>query len=147
MESTERPWWHDGQFLVALLAACPYWGALYAYSSPRLHLSWPVEMPTTFLSVALVFPVLEELVFRGFVQERLHNHLHGGIGRISHANLITSIIFALLHLIEHPPMWAAAVFIPSLVFGYFRDRSGGLGAPIALHVFYNSGYFWLFGSP
>ena len=32
-----------------------------------------------------------------------------------------------------------------LLFGLFKDRSGTLGAPIVLHVFYNSGYFWLFG--
>ena len=39
----------------------------------------------------------------------------------------------------------AAVLLPSLVFGFFKDRSGALWAPMALHVFYNSGYFWLFG--
>ena len=32
---------------------------------------------------------------------------------------------------------------PALIF--FKDSTGRLAAPILLHVFYNSGYFWLFG--
>ena len=66
-----------------------------------------------------------------------------GEGR--HANLLTSLLFTALHFINHAPLWAAAVFFPSLVFGFFKDRTGKLAAPIILHVFYNSGYFWLFG--
>ena len=66
------------------------------------------------------------------------------LGPLSHANILTSVLFTALHFINHPPLWAAAVLFPSLVFGLFKDRSGGLAAPIILHVFYNSGYFWLF---
>ena len=59
--------------------------------------------------------------------------------------VLTSLLFTALHFINHAPLWAAAVFFPSLVFGFFKDRTGKLAAPIILHVFYNSGYFWLFG--
>jgi len=39
------------------------------------------------------------------------------------------------------------VFFPSLVFGYFKDRTGRLTAPILLHIFYNAGFLWLFTTP
>ncbi len=45
---------------------------------------------------------------------------------------------------SHGPLWAALVFFPSLVFGFFKDRTKHLVAPVILHVFYNAGYFWLF---
>ena len=59
------------------------------------------------------------------------------------ANVLTSIAFAAVHLYAHPPLWALAVFFPSLVFGYFRDRSGRLEGPILLHIGYNASYFML----
>ncbi len=36
------------------------------------------------------------------------------------------------------------MILPSLVFGYFKDKYHSLTAPILLHVFYNAGFFWLF---
>ena len=66
---------------------------------------------------------------------------------VTHANLITSLVFTGLHFIYHPPLWAASVLLPSLVFGYFKDRYRTLTTPIILHVFYNAGYFWLFAPP
>jgi membrane protease YdiL (CAAX protease family) len=41
---------------------------------------------------------------------------------------------------------SVAVFLPSLIFGYFRDRYDQLHASIVLHVFYNAGYIWIFAS-
>jgi membrane protease YdiL (CAAX protease family) len=35
------------------------------------------------------------------------------------------------------------VLLPSLLYGYFRDRHGSVYPAIALHVFYNAGYFLL----
>ena len=40
--------------------------------------------------------------------------------------------------------YSVGVVLPGLVFGFFRDRYGNLYAPIALHIFYNSGLIWLF---
>jgi len=90
--------------------------------------------------------VLEEVVFRGIVQEMLFRQPWGRreVGLLSVANLITSILFAGSHFIHHPPLWAILVFFPSLIFGYFKDRYQRLYVPILLHVFYNAGYFLLF---
>ncbi len=137
--------WFDIPLLIALLAACLYWLAMYLSYRPTIDWSWPLHSPAAFLYPALIYPVLEEIVFRGWIQEVAHDRLKGqGLGPLSRANLATSALFTALHFINHPPAWAAAVFVPSLIFGYFKDRTGGLGAPIGLHVFYNAGYFWIF---
>ena len=144
---TEKKWWLDPHFLLALLAAGIYWFGLYVMTQPEPDWFWPLRTPLHFLFPALVYPVLEEIVFRGLIQDVISLKLPGPvIGAVSRANLVTSLIFTSLHFINHPPLWAAAVIIPSLIFGYFKDRTGGLGAPIALHVFYNSGYFLIFTS-
>ncbi len=147
MTPTVNRWWQDFQFLVAVVAACAFWAVLYFATRAHFHLSWPLDAPATFLYPAVVYPTVEELLFRGIIQDFLRGRMQGGLGAITYANLLTSVLFSGLHFFSHPPLWAAAVFVPSLVFGYFKDRSGRLGAPIALHVFYNSGYFWLFGAP
>lgn len=139
--------WRDLRFWLALGAALPFWGVLLALApSGGIHPQWPLHTPLAFLLPALVYPVAEEIIFRGALQEWLGDHLPARpVGPISLANLVTSVVFTAAHFIHHPPLWATLVFVPSLVFGYFKDRTGGLQAPIVLHVFYNAGYFWLFG--
>lgn len=145
LRSTPR-FWSDPLFFAAIGAALLYWAALYLATAPSPDPAWPLREPLRFLYPALLYPVVEELVFRGLIQDFIHRRLRPWhVGPLSHANLLTSALFTALHFINHPPLWAAAVFFPSLVFGFFKDRSGRLGAPVALHVFYNSGYFWLFG--
>ena len=99
-----------------------------------------------FLLPALVYPLLEELVFRGLIQHTLYQYAWGArrLGTLSVANLITSVLFGLAHLWRQPLAWAAAVIAPSLLFGYFRDRYHSVVPAIVLHTVYNTGFFWLF---
>jgi len=122
-----------------------YWGLLLATSTPAIDPGWPLREPMRFVYPALLYPVVEEIIFRGLLQEFIQTRVHPWrAGPLTHANILTSLVFTALHFINHPPLWAAAVFLPSLLFGLVKERSGGLAAPIVLHVFYNSGYFWLF---
>lgn len=96
----------------------------------------------TFILFSIVYPVLEEFVFRGIIQEYLKLKLkRTSLGPITCQNLITSLLFVILHFINHSMGWAIAVFIPSIVFGYFKDKYNNLFPPIFLHCFYNAGYF------
>jgi membrane protease YdiL (CAAX protease family) len=99
-----------------------------------------------FIVVALVYPILEEIVFRGLLQGILLKQPWGRNSRfgITSANIVASVLFTALHVIRRAGAMSAAVFLPSLIFGYFRDRYGNLYAPIALHVFYNAGFVLLF---
>jgi len=138
-------WYSDKQWWAAIVAAPVVWSALLVFSPP--HTTYPLPGLMTILMLVLVRPILEEIVFRGLFQGwllrfiRAQTALHG----FSCANLATSLLFASLHLYAHPPFMAALVLIPSLVFGYFRDRfNGQLAAPIILHCFYNGGYYLIY---
>jgi len=144
--------WRDAQFGAALMAAPLVWGVMAWMFPLGFQAGRALFEPGPFLLLAGVYPVLEELVFRGGLQGRLREISWGArrFGPLSLANVLTSIVFTALHFFVHPPLAAALVFAPSLVFGYFRDRTNGdrthgLGAPVVLHCWYNAGYFLIFG--
>jgi membrane protease YdiL (CAAX protease family) len=142
------PLWRDSLLHLALLAGPAAWLALWwLYPQP---VAWdkPLRHPGWFLQLTLLYPLLEEIAFRGLLQELVHDYLsQARFGPLSVANLLTSVLFTAAHFFYHPPLAAALVFFPSLVFGFFKDRTGALTAPVLLHSFYNGGYLWLFGAP
>ena len=126
----------DRQFIWALAIALPAAGA-FALAT-RFGLD--VRAPRNLLLFLLVYPVLEELVFRGLVLGTLVRYpvlarRHGA--NISTANVITAAWFAMAHLLRVPWPWALATFVPGLIFGWSRERHGTLLAPMLLHVAYN----------
>ena len=139
-----RRFWRDAQFWWLAFAALPVWAALGAVLGVG-DASWVLHAPARFAWVVLAYPLVEELAFRGTIQPLLLRHALGRrqLGGISLANVLTSLAFAAVHLFQHAPVWAAAVFIPSLVFGYVRERFNAVAPAIALHIFYNLGYFLL----
>ncbi|BFU89601.1 MAG: hypothetical protein NTAFB01_07880 [Nitrospira sp.] len=141
-----RPFHQDSAFLLLLALGPIVWLpmiGLFTFQSLPRHTVWsPV-----FLSIALWQPLFEELLFRGMVQ----GHLLQSMARqktwfgLSTANLLTSLLFSLAHLAGHSISWSLLVFIPSLCFGFVRDRFGSVYPSLALHAFYNAGYFLLIG--
>ncbi|MGE3540131.1 MAG: JDVT-CTERM system glutamic-type intramembrane protease [Candidatus Tectimicrobiota bacterium] len=100
-----------------------------------------------FLALAGWQPCCEELLFRGYLQGLLRRQSWGRLCRagVTRANVLVSLLFALGHAWAHPPLWAVAVFFPSLVFGSLRDRYESVYPAVALHILYNAGYFALTG--
>lgn len=94
-------------------------------------------------SLVLWQPAVEELLFRGVVQGMLLRTTLGSRSRwgLSVANVITSLAFVSVHFIRQPPLWAIGVIVPSLVFGFFRDRSDSVWPPLVLHIVYNGAFF------
>lgn len=124
------------------MAAFPFWAILWVLQPPTAPLSYLVSNPATFLMVAAAYPIVEEIVFRGAIQGYLIDNISWKIpGPVSAANTVTSIAFAALHGIVWANPWSFLVFFPSLLYGCFRERTGGLIAPIVLHAFYNAGFF------
>ena len=106
---------------------------------------WLLRDWRAFGLLVLFYPVVEEIAFRGWIQGYL---MHGVLADrhwrvLSLPNLITTLLFAAMHLVYHTPYWALLVIAPSLVYGYFRERSGSVMPSIALHAFYNFVYFSL----
>jgi membrane protease YdiL (CAAX protease family) len=138
----------DRQFGAAFIAAPVFWAALWFYRSPQPEWGWPLVAPAQFILLVVIYPALEELVFRGALQGWLRSRSWGLIAwrHVTVANVLASVVFTLLHLIINPVYLSVAVIMPSLVFGYFRDRYDQLHASIILHIFYNAGFICFFAS-
>jgi membrane protease YdiL (CAAX protease family) len=80
--------------------------------------------------------VIEELIFRAFVQTALLRML----GSAWLAVIITSAIFALVHRANDAVPWHAipALFVLGLAIGVAYERFKGLGVPIAMHAGFNA---------
>jgi len=145
-------WWpsfyRDQVFWVAILAGGSFWLGLWLWF-PIHPITLEQVLSQAFLSRVIFYPALEELLFRGYLQGQLRQQSWGrqGWGGLTLANGCTSLLFAAGHWWSHPPLWAAAVLLPSLTFGYCRDRYMSLYPCIVLHMFYNAGYFALTGLP
>ncbi len=130
----------DKHFWIAIIAAVLVWGLAYFLVDGLI-----VKRSFNPFYVIILYPILEELAFRGFIQDiigqRLRNNL---IAKLSTANALTSILFAATHLLYQAPFWALLILIPSLIFGYFKDRTGSTIPSIVLHMFYNTGFVVLF---
>jgi membrane protease YdiL (CAAX protease family) len=88
--------------------------------------------------VLLVFaPVVEELLFRAGLQEKL---LRRGLRPLA-ANLIATLAFALLHGLMRSWPLALAVVLPSLVLGRVYQANRRLAPVVALHAAMN--LFWV----
>ncbi len=90
-----------------------------------------------FFSLVLAVPFVEEVLARGF----LYTGLKNGLPKWG-AVIVTSLLFALAHLqfgSGNELLWVAAIdtFILSLALIYLREKTGGLGAPIMLHMLKN----------
>jgi membrane protease YdiL (CAAX protease family) len=142
------PFYRDVLFFIVLLAGGLFWLGLWLFSHVR-PLGVREIWSWAFLSLVLWHPVFEELLFRGFLQGLLGRQSWGqwASGGMTVANGITTLLFMTGHWWSHSPRWALAVIIPSLVFGYLRDRYGSVYPSIAVHAFYNTGYFYLTGIP
>lgn len=123
--------------LVSCVGALVAWtmGSLF---HERESLTWLL-----FISLVLWQPLVEELLFRGVIQGFLLGTAFGSARRwgLSMANLVTTLAFVLLHFVNQPAIWAIGVVIPSIVFGLFRDRSGSIWPPLALHILFNGAFF------
>ena len=91
-----------------------------------------------FISLAILPPLVEETLVRGFLYTGLRAKLPKYI-----AALIASIMFGAAHLelgSGHPPLWTAAIdtFFLSLILVYLRQKTDSLYASIGVHFLKNS---------
>jgi membrane protease YdiL (CAAX protease family) len=138
----------DPQFALAAAAGPVVWFAFALALAVRPDPAWTFFAdPAGFFGFAVAWPIAEEGLFRGIVQPAL-TRARGGAREawgVTTANAATSVLFAVAHLFAHAPAWAVATVVPSLVFGYFRDRYDSVVPGAALHVFYNAGWFLAVG--
>lgn len=101
-----------------------------------------------FISLVVLPPIVEEIVFRGFLYTRLKRFLP----MIASA-VIVSILFAIAHLqfgTGNSLLWIAALdtFILSMVLVWMREKTGSIWAGVGLHAIKNGlAFYLLFVSP
>ncbi|WP_052162493.1 JDVT-CTERM system glutamic-type intramembrane protease [Aquabacterium sp. NJ1] len=136
-DSAWRAWLGDPLFVAALMLAIPVW---VLASWLHIHAAPAGSDAGVLLSVAVIQPVCEELLFRGVIQGALRRRFPGfHMGSLSGANVITALLFAAAHLWRQPPWLAGAVLVPGLIYGCQRDRWGSIWPGALLHVCHNAG--------
>jgi len=87
-----------------------------------------------FLAFVFLAPVVEELVFRGYLFRAWRYTRLGLWGTV----LLTSVLFAAIHGFQYPWLTLVYLFIFSMLLGLAREKTGSLLTPIALHVLNNA---------
>lgn len=91
----------------------------------------PLDATLTFVAAALLAPIAEEALFRGVLAPHL-GRLTDGFTAV----LVTAALFGVLHIGGHGPLFVGPMFLGAIL-GWARLRSGGLAAPITLHMMLN----------
>ena len=101
----------------------------------------PPQFALLAFSQLVVVAIPEELFFRGYLMGRLehvwpptHRLLGAPVGA---ALLVSSVLFALGHVLVVPNPQRLAVFFPALVFGWMRARTGSIAAGATFHALCN----------
>ena len=160
-----RTWRHWGRGAAAGLLACAvvfpvFLGgfALFAEALPHLppglarlvapyagrpafHPRLPDGLPLLALVQVLVVALPEELFYRGWMQTCWARTAPGaGVtvlgARLGRGFLWTQLLFAAGHLVTLQP-WRIATFFPGLLFGWLRERTGSIAAPVVVHALSN----------
>jgi uncharacterized protein len=116
-------------------AVAPYGGA------PRFSLRLPDGLPLLVVVQLLVVSLPEEVFYRGFMQTSwARSAPEKGVtilgARLGAGFVQTQLLFALGHLVVLQP-WRLGTFFPGLVFGWLRERTGNVAAPIFFHALSN----------
>lgn len=126
-----------------VLLALIYYGSGNAGVSVLSPLQWRLV-----LTLCVLVPFLEELVFRGLLQGYFRQFEQGRkmLVSISAANVLTSLLFVLMHGLTRDGYTAVLVFLPSIYLGVVRDRIGSLVFCMFIHSLWNLTWYltpWL----
>ena len=126
-QTTIFPW-----LLAQIGIRAPHWG---------FRGTWPDDL-WMLIGYHLFFVAIpEEFFYRGYIQTRLREVFRPRwtiLGaRLGWEWPLTAVIFAIGHSIVHPEWWHFAIFFPALVFGWMRQRTGGVLAGALFHAWAN----------
>jgi membrane protease YdiL (CAAX protease family) len=125
--------------LAALLFFPMFWLGFVLWWLPARDFSWPAPPSAeSLLSQVLGIAMPEEMFYRGYVQTALDDAFKWRFrafgAELGAGILLGSAVFALGHLATTGHPARLSVFFPSLVFGWLRARTGGIGAAVVFHA-------------
>lgn len=135
--------------LTAVTKAIPQFNATQKQDIGFSSSTYGSELWLVFISLVILPPIVEEMLFRGFLYTGLRSARWSNLnpfGLFSKypkivAAIITSLIFASLHLLESNSglLWVAGLdtFILSLVLVWLREKTDSLYASMGVHMIKN----------
>jgi uncharacterized protein len=110
----------------------------YWHAGAPFHLVIPGSFADDVAGQLLVIALPEEAFFRGYLQTSLDRAWPPTVrllgASVGPGLLVSSAIFAVGHVLTDPHPARLAVFFPSLLFGWMRARTGGVGAGVVFHA-------------
>ncbi len=105
---------------------------------------------TVFFFHVLVVALPEEFFFRGYLLKRFQQFFGPspqsfklwGVA-LDKPFLLTAFVFAASHSLITWRWWHFAIFFPALAFGWLREKTNGLAAPILFHALSNVFAAWV----
>jgi membrane protease YdiL (CAAX protease family) len=88
----------------------------------------------TISTVCVIVPIMEELIFRGWLFTRLAATKLSSTGAL----IITTLVFTLIHAQYEQPMTFGVIFCLGLLLGYVRFKSQNISYCIMVHMLFNS---------
>ncbi len=121
--------------LMALFSIFPWFDMSEAQSTGFNHFLAGGEKILAFITLVVIAPVAEEIIFRGFLYGKLRKKFAMPI-----AILVTSLLFGLVHM-----QWNVGVnvFALSVVLCFLREITGTIYAGILAHIIKNAVAFYL----
>jgi membrane protease YdiL (CAAX protease family) len=150
--------WQTSLLPSTVMALNPWLGELtrvfaeWGWLGPRATLTLPIphfefrgvwpDSIVLLIAYHLFFVAIpEEMFYRGYLQSRLEEHFRPGTRAfgtvVGRALIFTSLLFAFGHSIVELQWWHFAIFVPSLVFGWLRNRTGDIMAGAFFHAWCN----------
>ncbi len=127
--------------LSAALTFVPFFFGWRAFWHPHGHFALrvaPLDVLNEAFGQLVIIALPEEAFYRGYVQSRLDDLFPNKVrvlgAEIGPALVVTSVVFALGHFATIREPARLAVFFPSLLFGWLRARTRGIGAGVAFHA-------------
>jgi membrane protease YdiL (CAAX protease family) len=99
-----------------------------------LNITYPTELSKWLLvlGVGVMAPILEEVIFRGFLFKEFSYTFLGTWGAV----VLTSLIWAVIHS-QYDLVYLGIIFITGLLLGVARLYSHTLLVPIVMHILFN----------
>ncbi len=132
-----------------MIGAPVVWGGIVWILGFESDVGSFVRSPFRAGAILLLYPVLEEVVFRGLVQDyiSIKTKACDSFLSVTWANWLTTMLFCLTHFVTRSLTVALLVAVPSLVLGALRDKRFSIKELAAIHVYWNGGVYLLIGLP
>lgn len=137
------------QFLLSLVVVSaftifPWFNATQEQETGYSDLITPQDKVLAFVVICVIAPIIEEIIFRGFLYGKLRENLNFGKKHeklnLPIAILITSLLFGIMH-----GQWNVGVnvFCASIILCILRELTGTIYCGMLVHIFKNALAFWL----